>query len=777
EPPEPVNAFRNNIVKLHRKNGGEFYILARSRGVAVFNTTSHQFTFLTNPEDDDELRVMPSEMITDDNGFLWLSTTSHGLLFTNTDAHQFGKINIPYPLRGVAVCPVGPDLVHTGIPGNYGKFVVFNTRTSQFSTYGYTPVNDRSENYFQDFFCGKERTWLIENFNLYWWDDRQQKVRLYGAFDPARASVANIADIPYLISGCESPEGELWIGSKFHGIFRIIPETGSVINYYFPDETAGNTYLKNFVHIMFPDSQGRIWYSSTDFGYFDPVRQRFVNFSLGNDFPEAPVKSAIVTAITETPDGLIWLGTVNSGVMVIDPEPPASFSGFYMSHNGLAGSHIYHMITDDNGDVWTVTDKGLSRIIPSAGTVENFGPEYGLTHLKQLARLGSGEIVVVADNGPYLFNPSEITPLKPEIKAYIKAFRIFDRVAGHDEHLRHLQRINLKPKENFFSIEYGAINYFSPEKTVFTYKFEGLDEDWILAGNRKYVSYTNLPGGSYTFRLRASDGNEQFSEVGLHLFIKTPFWKTIWFYGLILLFLSLAIYGFFRFRMRQVRKQEELKADYDKMINQLEMKALRAQMNPHFLFNSLNSIRYYILKEEFENATEYLTKFSKLLRLILKNSRQNMITLAEEIETLNIYIQFEQMRFGKGFEYILQIGNEVSLAEIMIQPMTVQPFIENAIWHGLMPKENDRRLLLTIFKEGNILNIIIEDNGIGRAAARLMKQDTEISESKSYGMQITGDRFKMLQRIRGKKSDYEIEDLIDPDEQAAGTRVTIRYEI
>ena len=777
EPLEPVNALRNNIAKLRRKSDGEIWILARSRGLAAFNTTTRRFTFLTDTESGNELRVMPSEMITDQNGFMWLSTTSHGLLFTNVVAHQFSKVNYPNPLRGIATCPSADRLIYTGITGAYGKFVVFNSRTERFSSYGYKPLNDRSENYFQGFFCGKERLWLIENFNLYWWDDRQEKVRLYEAFNPAEASVADIADIPYLISGCESPEGELWIGSKFHGIFRIMPETGEVKNYYFPGETAGNPYLKNFVNVLFPDSRGRIWYSSTDFGCFDPDMQRFVNFSLGSDFPEAPVKSAIVTAITETPDGLIWLGTVNSGIMVIDPEPPASFSGFFMSHNGLAGSNIYHMITDDNGDVWAVTDRGLSRIIPSAGTVENFGPEYGLTRLKQLARLGSGEIVIVADNGLYLFNSDEIRSLEADIQPYIKTFRIFDRVAGHDAQLRQIRRIDLEPNENFFSIEYGAINYFNPGQTHFSYKLEGLDESWIIAGDRKYVSYTNLPGGNYTFRLRASDGSDRFSEVNLSLFIKTPFWKTAWFYGLIVILLSAVIYGLFRYRMRQVRKQEKIKSEYDKMISQLEMKALRAQMNPHFLFNSLNSIRYYVLKEEFDNAAGYLTQFSKLLRLILKNSRQNMITLAGELETLEIYINFEQMRFGKSFDYVMEISDDVRPADIMIQPMTIQPFVENAIWHGLMPKEDDRRLMVSILKERQLLKIIIEDNGIGRAAAQMMKQEAEENGSKSYGMQITGERFSMLQKIRGKRSDFEIGDLFDEDNQPAGTRVTIYYEI
>jgi hypothetical protein len=367
--------------------------------------------------------------------------------------------------------------------------------------------------------------------------------------------------------------------------------------------------------------------------------------------------------------------------------------------------------------------------------------------------------------------------LQQSIIPYFKTFRIFDKIVDIDNPLRFNLPVDLKPEENFFSIEYGAIDYFNPQETVFSYKLDGLDVQWISAETRKYVSYTNLPGGHYTFRLRASDGSDYFSEITIPLFIRTPFWKTLWFYLILIVILLAIIFGFYQYRMKQVRKQEEIKSNYNKMISQLEMKALRAQMNPHFLFNSLNSIRYYILKEQFDDASAYLTKFSKLLRLILRNSRENMITLTQELETLNIYIEFEQMRFNKHFEFIQYVDPSVDLSGTMIQPMTIQPFVENAIWHGLKPKEKDRLLTLSISKEGKMLNIIIEDNGIGRQNSKAIKEEGFMHETKSYGLQITKERFAILRNIRGKKSEFEIKDLFDNDNVPTGTRVTIYYEI
>jgi LytS/YehU family sensor histidine kinase len=154
-----------------------------------------------------------------------------------------------------------------------------------------------------------------------------------------------------------------------------------------------------------------------------------------------------------------------------------------------------------------------------------------------------------------------------------------------------------------------------------------------------------------------------------------------------------------------------------------------------------------------------------------------MITLTQELETLNIYIEFEQMRFNKHFEFIQHVDSSVDLSGTMIQPMTIQPFVENAIWHGLKPKEKDRLLTLSISKEGKMLSIVIEDNGIGRQNSKAMKEEGFMHETKSYGLQITKERFAILRNIRGKKSEFEIKDLFDNDNVPSGTRVTIYYEI
>jgi ligand-binding sensor domain-containing protein/two-component sensor histidine kinase len=776
EPMHPATGYRNNIVRLQWKTDNEIWILAPNRGIAVFNILKKEFHFLVD-ELQEEMAVNPSDILQDENGFVWISSYSNGLLFTNRSAHQFSKTAIPHPLHGLTVSDKNPDLFYTSIPGIYGRLLIYDTREKRYAVHGYTPHTDQAENNFHGFVPAADRLWLVECYDLYLWDDNAKEVKYFPGFDPMASKVSEATLNPYLISACIAKSGELWIGTTFNGIFRFNPGDNKTINYYYPDELAGNIYLKNFIHVLFTDSKDRVWYGSTEFGYFDTEKQKFVNLSLGRDFPEAPVKSAIFKSITETPDGHIWLGTVNSGIQVIDPNEPKSFIGSYMSHDGLTGSLIHDMSVDRNGHVWAITNSGLSRINPQTREIENYGREYGLAHLREITTLANGDILILANWGFYRFDPGTVGLFDNNLKPYIKLFRVFDQPLDLNYGSDEKGRVSLRPDQKFFSIEYGAINFFDPEQTTFSYLLEGFDQQWTMAGDRRYVSYTNLPGGDYTFRLRASAGSGRYEEISLTLFIGTSFWKTPWFYLMIIMVISIMVFGLFRYRIHQVRRQEEIRAGYNKTISQLEMKALRAQMNPHFLFNSLNSIRYYILKEDLDNASDYITKFSKLLRLILRNSRQNMITLAEELETLSIYVEFEQMRFGKSFDFKKRIDPAVKPDDIMIQPMTIQPFIENAIWHGLMPKEDDRKLSLSISQKDDYLTIVVEDNGIGRNEAKALKQDSNMGETKSYGLQITSERFDMLQKARGKRSEFEITDLTDSEGNAAGTKVTIHYEI
>ena len=227
-------------------------------------------------------------------------------------------------------------------------------------------------------------------------------------------------------------------------------------------------------------------------------------------------------------------------------------------------------------------------------------------------------------------------------------------------------------------------------------------------------------------------------------------------------------------RRALAEKELELqKAESDKRITDLEMLALRSQMNPHFIFNCLNSINRFILRNDAESASNYLTKFSKLIRMMLENSKQPLIPLQEEVKCLELYIQMEQFRCKNAFTYYIKYQDGVNIEEAMIPPLLLQPFVENAIWHGVNPKDGNGEIGIEFLQKDEAMYCIVQDNGIGRKRASELR--SLLSENhKSMGLQITRERLAALGESQVNESPVEIVDLYDEKGLAGGTRVTIK---
>ncbi len=219
-------------------------------------------------------------------------------------------------------------------------------------------------------------------------------------------------------------------------------------------------------------------------------------------------------------------------------------------------------------------------------------------------------------------------------------------------------------------------------------------------------------------------------------------------------------------------KKEQQVAELEKEKTALEMQALRAQMNPHFIFNSLNSINRFILQNDRQKASEYLTKFSRLIRLILQNSQTSHISLESEIESLKLYLELEALRFDYRFHYKISYAPDLDISALKVPPLLIQPFAENAIWHGLMPKEEKGKLDIEISRDNDNLFFKITDDGIGRKqAATLTSKSTPLH--KSMGLRITAERILLLKRTHSYMSSVTINDLVDDNGIAAGTEIII----
>jgi|GEM_PF-6903403 len=232
------------------------------------------------------------------------------------------------------------------------------------------------------------------------------------------------------------------------------------------------------------------------------------------------------------------------------------------------------------------------------------------------------------------------------------------------------------------------------------------------------------------------------------------------------LVLALVFLWILRHRLVTIKTQKSI---IETQRQQIEMEALRAQMNPHFIFNSLNSIKYFVIRNDTQEAVAYLNKFARLVRLTLENSKQNLIPLGVELEGLEHYLALECLRYDKKFSY--QIDNTVSDLEVELPPLVLQPYVENAIWHGIMPMDSGGCIQVRAHSQNGHVLVEIEDNGIGRAAAAANTQ--VLANKQSMGMALSADRLRLLKFIHGQQPEVEVIDLSHPDGSARGTLVRI----
>jgi hypothetical protein len=324
--------------------------------------------------------------------------------------------------------------------------------------------------------------------------------------------------------------------------------------------------------------------------------------------------------------------------------------------------------------------------------------------------------------------------------------------------------LQLTHRQSPLSVVCSSINN---EKTQF--KLEGYEDGW-QTGER--ATYTNLNAGNYTFKVRTMDqvGNVS-AEERMQLKVLPPWWRTWWFRILAALSLTALLYAFIRRTIANIQKEN----NYKIRMAESELTAIRSQMNPHFIFNCMTAIDGLIAKNEREKASEYLGKFSKLLRQVLQQSTKQFISLGEDLDTLNIYLQLEQLRIQDGFTYSIE-ADENLRHEVEVPPLLLQPIVENAIIHGLRPKQTEpKHLTIKCFQDKSNIHFEITDTGIGRkASAENNRQRND--DHKSIGTQLTNDRLKMLEDVLGYRTNMQTDDLYDAHHNPIGTKTMLTIQ-
>ncbi|CAN5917454.1 sensor histidine kinase [soil metagenome] len=571
----------------------------------------------------------------------------------------------------------------------------------------------------------------------------------------------------------EDAVGNLWVGAN--GLASFNPRT-QTFTYYRHNPADPGSLGDDFVETLLPARSGHVWVGSNRKGLsrLDPATGTFTHFRPDRARPEGQLNDRDIRSLYEDRGGILWVGTNQGGLNRFDPAT-ATFTAF-TTHDGLPSNYIGAIEADEAGHLWLATHRGLSRFHPETRAIRNYNESDGLqdNQFYDVSSRGpTGELVFGGPNGINVFQPQAVQEDAYLPPVHITGFRVRQQVRPFPD-----GQIKLAHHENQVAFEFVGLNFVQPEKTQYAYRLDGVDPDWVYSGTRRFAGYTNLAPGTYTFRVKATNHDGVWNEEGdsLQLLIYPPFWRTWWFIALCVLAAAGLMYGGFRYYGHRIKQEEAQKTAYNKRLAEMEMQALRAQMNPHFIFNSLNSINRFILKNEPDEASNYLSKFSKLIRLILQHSSSPTVTLERELEALELYLQLEAVRFEGRFTHEVRLGPEVEADYIEIPPLLLQPYVENAIWHGLMHKEGRGHLLLDLRLETNTLDCTIEDNGVGRKKAAELKSKTA-TRNKSMGMDITAHRLELLNAVAGGKSTVQVEDLVDPEGEPCGTRVVLRIPV
>jgi ligand-binding sensor domain-containing protein len=557
-------------------------------------------------------------------------------------------------------------------------------------------------------------------------DGTHFKNYLYGS-DNMGKEVMNIA---------EDKQGRMWFATK-NGLYKL--EKGRFTKY-----TTANGLCNNTLVSLAVDQNDHLWIGSkAGINYYDG--KTFSKILIDDIF-----NSNNICFLMFDKKELLWIGT-NNGVFVLDAKEYVRSKTVKFRHytifDGLQGMECNQnaVFRDHLGNIWMGTTEGVIKYNPS---IKDFrtGDFKPVTHISRVR-------LFLKDT-----NWSKVTK---EI----------------DPATRLPKNLKVKYQTTHFTFDYIGIKLSNPSSVRYKYMLEGFDESWSSATDATFATYSNLPSGKYTFKVIAGDVTGNWNEIPAEFSfeILPPFWTRWWFILLCVLAGLFLLWAVYRVRVNEIRKKHQTQQlEYKSKLMLLEHQSLNSSMNRHFIFNALNSIQYYMNKEDKLSAHKYLSRFAKLIRMNLDSSMSNLVPVSEEISRLDLYLQIELMRFEEKFEYTITIADDIDVESIEIPPMLLQPYVENCILHGILPSDKPGRIDIRVEHNSNDgIVFSIQDNGIGieeSKARKLSKKSPHVSR----GTSITAQRIQLL----GATNNINISingpfEVKDQENKVLGTRVEL----
>lgn len=597
-------------------------------------------------------------------------------------------------------------------------------------------------------------------------------------FNPSAAPKQYGTDVEPII---KDNNGIVWMGTNY-GLRNFLPTTEE--ERFFLD---GGHWVDNFIMSLIKDrlNSNLLWLGGwAGLKSFDTQKECFDYYPVST--PDGIPPLTHIFGMFQDQEGWIWCGSHNEMLYAFQPATKKwKYYKIEVIEQEKRNQHqiIYAVLPGAvEEQLWITTHAGVGTFNKTTGDFHFYYHQpsdsssliKGGFHRDALfdrhGRIWVGGLQGISRSIQPVKEPHQ---LSRRVEAFITDLKVNRQPYPLDCSILFLDELKLAYNQNTLDLKFALPNPLEPQKVEYAYRLLGHNREWT-SGNSRLAHFEKLKGGHYTFQVKAREPGSEWTPVKeLQFLIDTIFYQTWWFRLLVSSSIVLFLTGAFLWRIRQIRREGVLKRDFQTALAKMEIKALRSQMNPHFLFNSLNSIHSLIIRNDQEKASLYLDKFSRLVNLIIRNSDQTFVPLAEDLEALELYVEFEKIRFDRRFDYSIKVVAGVDVNKVMVPPLIIQPYVENAIRHGLRYKREKGSLWIRYFQRDGQLVCEVEDNGVGRKRAAELTA-ARPAYQKSLGMQITSDRLSYLNELYGMESRVKIIDLLD-QKVAAGTKVIINF--
>ncbi len=782
----------NNIIPYE---SDKLIIATRNSGIFLFNKNSKLYISQINSNNKETISPFTKlidGIYLDNDKNLWVSSSGNGVYFFNLEKAKFRTILPKKPEKSDEfnnVVSFTEDKKRNIWCLTSNGIVILDSLGNKligFEKYQNNNIPFSNIRLFQ-IYCDKHnRIWVCSQKGLFLLNQETDSFEQISPF--------NLEDSPLIIHIKELENCEKFVAASSSGMYEIVKKEKQFYLKSFEDFNREGAFT-----IVMEDIEEQEVFVFKDLKNLIALKQQ-ANTLI--PFDTIPVNARVNDIIKDKKNRNLLIGTT-AGLFFLKKKKNHSYS--IIKDTIWPNLPINAMLLDLHDNLWISSNRGLLKYNLSNRKYQFFNQIDGLQSLdfnyKSKLKTSTGKFIFGGVNGINIFNPYEVKNLQIKPNPTITYIEINNKPfpnyikdsESNATNITEIKNIIFKYNQNDLILRMAALEYSDPSANEYSFILEKNHNGIVdkrkevifkRKGKNNEFQYPNMQPGKYVLKYNASNSDGVWFpelEKELHITINPPWWQTGWAYAGYILIITALLYAYYRFRITQIKKEETLKrqeaelrqkeAEYKQLAAETETAILRLQMNPHFIFNSMNSINSYILKRDVDTASNYLHRFASLMRMILDLAAKKLISVTEEVELLEMYMETEAMRFEQQFTYTFHMDNELDGDEFVLPPMILQPFVENAILHGVSGKKGGGHIDVRFWEGENYLGCSVEDNGIGRKAAAEQKNKFKAHESKALA--ITDKRLQFLEPIDGVIAKRTVADLYDENQNPSGTKVTL----